>query len=296
VLNESRNQDAENLQSLPPPVLRGIILGLLVFLFPPLYGEGYATLRALLSGDATEIAAGSFISGMRDNYWVFLMFLTLILIFKVIAMAVTTGSGGVGGIFAPSLYMGGVSGFIVARLINYFHFINVSERNFALVGMAGVMAGVMHAPLTAIFLIAEITGGYELFIPLIITSTIAYLTIMYFEPHSIYTKRLAARGELITHHKDKAVLTLLKMGPVIETDLKTVHPENTLGELVKIVSKSKRNIFPVVDAENNLLGLVLLDNIRDIIFKPSQYDQLLVRDIMIIPPATVSSMRIWNLL
>jgi chloride channel protein, CIC family len=267
----------------------GIILGLLVFLFPPLYGEGYATLRALLSGDATEIAAGSFISGMRDNYWVFLMFLTLILIFKVIAMAVTTGSGGVGGIFAPSLYMGGVSGFIVARLINYFHFINVSERNFALVGMAGVMAGVMHAPLTAIFLIAEITGGYELFIPLIITSTIAYLTIMYFEPHSIYTKRLAARGELITHHKDKAVLTLLKMGPVIETDLKTVHPENTLGELVKIVSKSKRNIFPVVDAENNLLGLVLLDNIRDIIFKPSQYDQLLVRDIMIIPPATVSS-------
>ncbi len=267
----------------------GAILGLLIFLFPPLYGEGYGTLRSLLGGDAAEIATGSLISGLRHNYWIFIGFLILILIFKVIAMAITTGSGGVGGIFAPSLYMGGVTGFIVARLINYFPFINVSERNFALVGMAGLMAGVMHAPLTAIFLIAEITGGYELFIPLIITSTIAYLTIMYFEPHSIYTKRLAARGELITHHKDKAVLTLMRMGPVIETDLRTVHPDESLGELVKIVSASKRNIFPVVDKENNLMGIVLLDNIRDIIFKPAQYDKIIVRDIMIIPHATVSS-------
>ncbi len=267
----------------------GAILGLLIYLFPPLYGEGYGTLRALLGGDATEIAAGSLISGFRDNYWVFLGFLIFIGIFKVIAMAATTGSGGVGGIFAPSLYVGGITGFVVAIIINKFSFINVSERNFALVGMAGIMAGGMHAPLTAIFLIAEITGGYELFIPLIITSTIAYLTIMYFEPHSIYTKRLAARGELITHHKDKAVLTLMKMGPVIETDLKTVHPEATLGELVKIVSKSKRNIFPVVDKDDNLIGIVLLDNIRDIIFKPAQYDKVKVLDIMDMPPATVSS-------
>lgn len=267
----------------------GALLGLLIYLFPPLYGEGYGTLRALLGGDATEIAAGSLIATMRDNYWVFLGFLVFILIFKVVAMAATTGSGGVGGIFAPSLYMGGVTGFIAAILINNFSFINVSERNFALVGMAGLMAGVMHAPLTAIFLIAEITGGYELFIPLIITSTIAYLTIMYFEPHSIYTKRLAARGELITHHKDKAVLTLMKMGPVIETDLKTIHPEASLGELVKIVSKSRRNIFPVVDEDNYLLGIVLLDNIREIIFKPAQYDKVKVMDIMHIPPETVSA-------
>jgi chloride channel protein, CIC family len=265
------------------------ILGILVYIFPPLYGEGYSTLRSLLSGDATEIAAGSLIAGVRDHYWIFLGFLVCILFFKVIAMAATTGSGGVGGIFAPSLYMGGVTGFVVASLINNLSFISVSERNFALVGMAGLMAGVMHAPLTAIFLIAEITGGYELFIPLIITATISYLTIMYFEPHSIYTKRLAARGELITHHKDKAVLTLLKMGPVIETDLKTVHPEATLGEMVKIVSASKRNIFPVVDEDNILLGIVLLDNIRDIIFKPAQYDIVKVRDIMVIPPDTVNS-------
>ncbi len=267
----------------------GALLGLLIYLFPPLYGEGYGTLRELLGGDATEIAAGSLIANMRDNYWIFLGFLIFILFFKVIAMAATTGSGGVGGIFAPSLYMGGVTGFVAAILINNFTFINVSERNFALVGMAGVMAGVMHAPLTAIFLIAEITGGYELFIPLIITSTIAYITIMYFEPHSIYTKRLAAKGELITHHKDRAVLTLMKMGPVIETDLKTVHPEATLGELVRIVSKSRRNIFPVVDEDNYLLGIVLLDNIREIIFKPAQYDKVRVMDIMHIPPETVSA-------
>ena len=267
----------------------GAILGLLIYLFPPLYGEGYGTLRELLGGDPTEIAAGSLIADMRDNYWIFLGFLIFILFFKVIAMAATTGSGGVGGIFAPSLYMGGVTGFVAAIVINNFSFIHVSERNFALVGMAGVMAGVMHAPLTAIFLIAEITGGYELFIPLIITSAIAYITIMYFEPHSIYTKRLAAKGELITHHKDRAVLTLMKMGPVIETDLKTVHPEASLGELVRIVSKSRRNIFPVVDEDNYLLGVVLLDNIRDIIFKPAQYDKVKVVDIMHIPPETVSA-------
>ncbi len=266
----------------------GALLGVLIFLFPPLYGEGYETLRALLSGDASEIAAGSLISGFRDIYPVLIIFLVLILIFKVVAMAATTGSGGVGGIFAPSLYMGGVAGFITASLINNLSFINVSERNFALVGMAGVMAGVMHAPLTAIFLIAEITGGYELFIPLIITSTISYLTIMYFEPHSIYTKRLAAKGELITHHKDKAVLTLMKMGPVIETDLQSVRPDDSLGELVKVVSKSRRNIFPVVDENQHLLGIVLLDNIRDVMFKPSQYDQIRVLDVMDIPPATVS--------
>jgi chloride channel protein, CIC family len=266
----------------------GLILGLLIYVFPPLYGEGYDTLRALLGGVATEIAAGSLIATFRDHYWVFIGFLVLILVFKVIAMAATTGSGGVGGIFAPSLYMGGITGFITASLINNFAFINVSERNFALVGMAGVMSGVMHAPLTAIFLIAEITGGYELFIPLIVTSTIAYITIIYFEPHSIYTKRLAARGELITHHKDKAVLTLFKMGQVIETDLKTVPPGANLGELVKIVSKSKRNMFPVVDEKNNLLGIVLLDNIREIIFKPAQYEKIKVTEIMDIPPATVS--------
>jgi chloride channel protein, CIC family len=265
----------------------GIALSVLIFLFPPLYGEGYETLRSLLGGQVTEIAYGSLFYPFRDHIWIFLGFLVLVLIFKVVAMAVTNGSGGVGGIFAPSLYMGGITGFVVATFINQFGFINVSVRNFALVGMAGIMAGVMHAPLTSIFLIAEITGGYELFIPLIVTATISYLTIKYFEPHSIYAKRLAQRGDLLTHHKDKTVLTLLRLGGVIETDLKTLDPDSTLGDLVKIISKSNRNVFPVVDKEDELIGIVLLDNIREIIFKPDRYDSVKVRDLMILPPAVV---------
>jgi chloride channel protein, CIC family len=265
----------------------GIALSILIFLFPPLYGEGYETLRSLLGGQVTEIAYGSLFYPFRDHLWIFLGFLVLVLVFKVVAMAVTNGSGGVGGIFAPSLYMGGITGFVVATFINQFGFINVSVRNFALVGMAGIMAGVMHAPLTSIFLIAEITGGYELFIPLIVTATISYLTIKYFEPHSIYAKRLAQRGDLLTHHKDKTVLTLLRLGGVIETDLKTLDPDSTLGDLVKIISKSNRNVFPVVDKDDELLGIVLLDNIREIIFKPDRYDSVKVRDLMILPPAVV---------
>lgn len=265
----------------------GLILGVLIFLFPPLYGEGYETMRSLLSGNIKEIAFGSLFFQFTDHVWIFLGFLVLILIFKVVAMAVTNGSGGVGGIFAPSLYMGGITGYVVANFINQFGFINVSVRNFSLVGMAGIMAGVMHAPLTSIFLIAEITGGYELFIPLIVTATISYLTIRYFEPHSIYAKRLAQRGELITHHKDKAVLTLLRLGGVIENDLKTLRPDETLGQLVKVISSSKRNVFPVIDRNDELLGIVLLDNIREIIFKPDQYDRVTVSNLMVLPPAVV---------
>jgi chloride channel protein, CIC family len=269
-------------------MIGGLILGVLIFLFPPLYGEGYETMRSLLGGNITEIAFGSLFFSFRDHLWIFLGFLVLVLIFKVVAMAVTNGSGGVGGIFAPSLFMGGITGFVVATFLNQFSFVNVSVRNFSLVGMAGIMAAVMHAPLTSIFLIAEITGGYELFIPLIVTATISYLTIKYFEPHSIYAKRLAQRGELLTHHKDKAVLTLLRLGGVLETDLKPLHPDNTLRELVKVISSSNRNIFPVVDKSGELLGIVLLDNIREIIFKPNLYDSVKVNDIMVLPPVVVS--------
>jgi CIC family chloride channel protein len=202
-------------------------------------------------------------------------------------MAVTTGSGGVGGIFAPSLFMGGIAGFIGASLINTFHLGTVSEKNFSLVGMAGVMAGVMHAPLTAVFLIAEITGGYGLFIPLIITSAFSYLTIMYFEPHSLYTKRLAARGELITHHKDKAVLTLLDLQSVIEKDLRTIKPSATLGEMVKIISQSSRNVFPVMGDDENLMGIVQLDNIREMMFDQTLYNKVIMEDVMVMPPAYI---------
>ncbi|HJX70600.1 MAG TPA: chloride channel protein [Bacteroidales bacterium] len=269
-------------------VIGGTLLGILILFFPPLFGEGYDTLNILLDGNASDLANGSLFYQFRDQFWLFFLFLALILVFKVIAMSATTGSGGVGGIFAPTLFMGGVAGFLISRVLDLFHFIHVSERNFALLGMAGMMAGVMHAPLTAIFLIAEITGGYALFLPLIITATISYITIKYFEPHSLYASRLAERGELITHHKDKAVLTLLEMEKVIETDFNAVSPEYTLGELVKVISKSKRNIFPVLNKDGMLVGIVLLDSIRHIIFNADMYTTVHVRDLMHLPPAFVS--------
>jgi len=222
-----------------------------------------------------------------DNQWLFLLLLLLLIIMKAVATASTTGAGGVGGIFAPSLFLGGITGFFTARFINTVSGFTVSESNFSLVGMAGVMAGVMHAPLTGIFLIAEITGGYELLPPLIITATIAYLTTKYFEPHSIYSKKLALRGELMTHNKDKAVLSMMKAGNLIETNFLTAKPNDTLGDLVKLIAKSSRNIFPVIDEDRNFLGIVFLDHIREIIFQPEMYDSTWVRDLLFRPDVTV---------
>lgn len=268
-------------------LLGGLILGILIFLFPPLYGEGYTTLQSLLDGDTTQMFSNTILYPLHDNYWLILLYLAGVFFLKVFATAATNGSGGVGGIFAPTMFMGGVGGFFLARLINGTGIINLPESNFSLVGMAGMMAGVMHAPLMAMFLIAEITGGYGLFIPLMITCLIAYLTVKGFEPHSIYAKRLAQRGELLTHNKDKAVLTLMKLDKVLETDLKTVCPDSTLGELVKIISKSKRNIYPVVGVDGEFLGMVILDDIRHIMFNSEMYSETYVRDLMILPPDLV---------
>jgi CIC family chloride channel protein len=270
-------------------IIGGVGLGLLIFLLPPLYGEGYDTLKALLNNDVESLSGGPIFSLFNNTNVMLLVFLGLVLVFKMVATSFTNGSGGVGGIFAPTLFMGGITGFIMARFINTFNFVQLPEKNFALAGMAGLMAGVMHAPLTAIFLIAEITGGYDLFIPLIITSTAAFMTIMYFEPHSLYTIRLAQRGELITHHKDKAILTLLKLDKIIERDLKTIAPNAPLKDLIKVIASSKRNIFPVVDDENTLVGIVLLDDIRHIIFNTDMHETVFARDVMILPPTFVSS-------
>ncbi len=270
-------------------VFGGLLVGLLVFLFPPLFGEGYTAMHSLLSGNPHQLLEASIFSKFFDHSGLlFLGFLVCVLLLKAVATSVTLGSGGVGGVFAPSLFMGSITGFIFAKFVNYWNVLSISERNFALVGMAGLIAGVIHAPLTAIFLIAEITGGYELFIALIITASISYLTVIYFNPHSLYTKKLAKKGDLITHHKDKAVLTLLKVENVLEKDLKTVNPDQTLGELVKVVAKSHRNIFPVIDDKNNFLGLVPLDEIREVMFDKSKYDTLKVRNVMVQPPVTVS--------
>jgi chloride channel protein, CIC family len=266
----------------------GIALGILVLLFPPLYGEGYDIVNEFLTGNVSNILQGSLFFNHQDNLFIFLMFFVLVLVLKPIAMTATTGSGGVGGIFAPTMFMGGFTGYIAARLLNLFAFVDIPEKNFVLAGMAGLMAGVMHAPLTAIFLIAEVTGGYSMFIPLMITSTVSYITIKYFEPHSIYNHRLAKRGELITHNKDKAVLTLLEMDKVIEKDFLIVSPEDSLGKLVKSISKSKRNLFPVLTGNNMLVGIVLLDSIRHIMFNTELYNRVFVRDLMQPPPAHIT--------
>lgn len=266
--------------------LGGVMLSVLIFIFPPLYGEGYDTIGALLNGQYTNIMDKSFFYNLHDTYWGVIMFLSLILLTKVFASSATNAGGGCGGIFAPSLYLGCIAGFVFAHTSNFFPFtMYISEKNFALLGMAGIMSGVMHAPLTGVFLIAELTGGYDLFLPLMIVSISSYITILMFEPHSIYSMRLAQKGELLTHHKDKAVLTLLSMDSVIEKEFQVVSPEMTLGDMVKVIAKCGRNIFPVVDERGVLLGVVLLDNIRNIMFRPELYNRFHVSKFMVSAPA-----------
>ncbi|MDE6099212.1 MAG: chloride channel protein [Muribaculaceae bacterium] len=265
-----------------------VILSSLVFIFPPLYGEGYGSIVGLLGGDTSSIVNGSIFYGDRESVWFIILFIGLIILTKAFATSATNGAGGVGGTFAPSLYVGCMCGFLFAYVINHIGFdISLSTKNFALIGMAGVMSAVMHAPLMAIFLTAELTGGYDLFLPLLIVSTIAYGTIKVFEPYSIYTMRLAQRGELMTHHKDKAVLTLLKVGNVIETDFLPVKPEMSLKEVVDVISRSNRNLFPVVNDRGELQGVVLLDDIRNIMFRPDLYRKLYVSTFMSMPPAKI---------
>jgi len=257
----------------------GLVVSALIYFFPPLFGEGFLFLTEIIQGNGDALANNSFFYNYANQTYLFLFFILLILFFKVIAMAFTTGSGGVGGIFAPSLFMGGITGFFLARLLNTAFGLEISETNFALAGMAGVMAGVMHAPLTAIFLIAEITGGYKLFVPLMITATLAYLFNKYFQSRSIYTQDLAEKGELLTHDKDKAALSQLSIDNLIENGFVSVPKNGTLRHVVNAITQSSRNIFPVVDDEGYYLGLVFLNDIRDIIFKPELYDKIKVSDI-----------------
>ena len=264
-----------------------VILSALVFFFPPLYGEGYGSITGLLAGDTSSIVDGSIFYSDRHEFWFLALFIGLVVMSKVFATSATNGGGGVGGTFAPSLYVGCLTGFLYAFILNHFGWIELSTKNFALIGMAGVMSGVMHAPLMAIFLTAELTGGYDLFLPLLIVSTISYGTIKIFEPYSIYTMRLAKRGELLTHRKDQAVLTLLKVNNVIETDFLPVYPDMTLKDMVDVISKSKRNLFPVINDKRELVGLVLLDEIRNIMFRPDLYRKMYVSKFMSMPPARI---------
>ena len=267
----------------------GIGLGILVYFIPPLYGEGFEVINNLLVGNHEEALRNNFMQLDLSNVWIVILLLFGLVFFKIIASAFTFGAGGVGGIFAPTLFMGSVMGNCVAKIINTTGFSNVSESNFTLVGMAGLMAGVLHAPLTAIFLIAELTGGYELFIPLMLTSTISYSIAKYVHPYSVYAMQLGRKGELITHNKDHAVLTLMDIDKVIENNFAPVYSDMNLENMIKnAVVKSNRNIFPVLNKESEkLIGIILLDDLRPVMFDQALYKTVFARDLMQNPPEII---------
>lgn len=263
----------------------GAFLGFMVFFFPPIYGEGYDTLNTLIEGDPASILETSPFFSAFESPWLFIVFLALIVILKPIASAITLGSGGSGGIFAPSLFVGGILGFTFAYTNNQFGLhITLPLAHFTLVAMCGLMSGVQHSPLSAIFLIAEITGGYELFIPLMFVSAISFITTSYYQKDSLYTLQLKDQGKSIDHSKDNELLNLINISNVIEKDLHPIRPEALLSELIGLVKISKRNIFPVVDEEGHLRGIITLDDIREIMFDEEKQETVLVRELMHSPP------------
>ncbi len=274
-------------------LLGALVLGVLIFFFPVMYGEGYDVINQLINNAPPgEIMHNTFFFGDESNL---LIYLSLVLLFKVFATTATNGGGGCGGTFAPSLFLGCIAGFVFANLWDSTLNLSMgqtgylSSKNCGLYGMAGLMSGVMHAPLTGIFLIAELTGGYDLFVPLMIVSVVSYLTINAFEPHSIYAMRLARRGQLLTHDKDNAILTVLNLESLLEKDYKPVTADMPLEKFVITISKSHRNIFPVIDGGDHFKGVVSLDSVRLYMFRPELYNQYTVESFMKEPPAILSS-------
>jgi len=260
-------------------LIGGSCLGILIFLFPPLFGEGYDTVKSLLAGSPGDLLNFSIFESLKDNPWIVLVITLLIIVLKVIATSLTTGSGGNGGIFAPSLFTGALTGFGLAFFVNTTGIAHLHTGNFIVVGMAGILSGVVHAPLTAIFLIAEITGGYVLFVPLMIVSALSYFISKYFEPYSIYTKRLAQQGHLLTNDKDYNILNFLKLDDLIERDFIPLKSEGTLKSLVDAFSVSSRNVYPVIDNDNNLLGVIYLENVKHLLFQKELYQQVTIMEI-----------------
>ncbi|WP_232778324.1 chloride channel protein [Salegentibacter sediminis] len=264
-------------------ILGGLGLGVLIYFIPPLYGEGYNVINNLLAEDYFEALGTNFFNEYLDNIWIVIILLASLVFFKIIATSLTFGAGGVGGIFAPVMFMGSAMGHCFALFVNNLGVLRnpISVSSFTMVGMAGLMAGVLHAPLTAIFLIAELTGGYELFVPLMITAAISFMITNRFQPHSVYTMELAQRGDLLTHNKDQAVLTLLNIKQIIEKNFVTLNINKNLGDVIhEGVIKSSRNLFPVIDENGSFLGIILLDDIRPIMFDQKMYDEVKVSDIM----------------
>ena len=283
----------DRLSSLKKPFLKwfvcSLLLGGLILLFPPLYGEGYDFLHPLLTGGEISYDM-SILSQLPASPWIVPLFFLAVMLLKVFSMTFTNAGGGVGGTFGPTLFVGALAGFVLARTLNLLFAggdISVPEQNFVLVGMAGLMAGVMQAPMTAIFLIAEMTGGYELFLPLILTSTISFGTMRMFEQYSIYTKRIAASGELLTHDSDQAVLTLLRTTDLVEKDFSTVEIDATLGKFVQVIGESRRNLFPVIDSKGHFQGYVSLEDVRKDMFNAGLYEKRHVFNYMRSAPAYV---------
>ena len=263
------------------------VLGLLIFLMPALYGEGYEAINTALKGNLSFIFDNSIFYGLRGNQAVALVLLLAIILLKVVATSLTFRAGGIGGVFAPTLFIGTMTGLFFAKSMNFFGMASLPVSDFALVGMAGLLAGVVHAPLTAIFLIAEITGGYSLIFPIMIVATTSYALTRIFSKRSIYTIQLSKQGDMLTHHKDKALLSMMSIENLIETNFKKVHPEGNLGDLIKVVAESTRNIFPVVDDDDNFFGIIVMDQIRHLMFHPEMYDKVSIRSLMFHPSTIV---------
>ena len=269
----------------------GAALAALLFIFPSLFGEGYQSIKSLALEQPENLLNNGLFQNYKSNEWFVLIFVGVLIFVKAIATALTLGSGGNGGNFAPSLFVGSYLGFFLSRCLNMLHLTNLPESNFTIVGMAGILSGLYHAPLTAIFLIAEITGGYTLMIPLMIVSSISYAISKYFEPFSMDTKILGQSGKIFTDDRDHNILTTIKTSNLIETNFQKISPNDTLGNLVEIISKTTRNIFPVIDSENKLLGIIILDNIRDIMFKNEMYNKVTAKELMTNPPTTISPLQ-----
>lgn len=264
-------------------IVGGVGLGILIFFFPSLFGEGYEAVNECLAGNTDYLFNNSIFYSFREELWAALILLGVVILLKIVATSLTFGAGGVGGIFAPTLFMGVNTGMLFAQIVNWVGIRQVNTSNFALIGMAGLITGVLHAPLTGIFLIADISGGYELFVPLMITAIFTYLVVRAFTPNSVYHVQLARRKELLTHDKDANALQMLEVKELIETDFEVLSPDATLRDLTKAISHNHRNLFPVVDEEGRMVGMVKMDDVRDIIFDHDKYDVVKISELMYMP-------------
>lgn len=267
----------------------GVVLGILIFIFPALYGEGYEAINMCMRGDLSYLFNNSVFYGLNDQLWVVLVLMAAVILFKVIATSTTFGSGGIGGIFAPTLFTGVNAGMLFAQFVNSTGLKQLNPNNFALIGMSGLMAGVLHAPLTGIFLVADISGGYKLFVPLMITATFAYLTVKAFTSNSVYHIQLAKRKELMTHDKDIYVIRMMEVRKLVETNFQVLSPDSTLRDLTKAISTAHRDLFPIVDQEGILKGMVKLDDVRHLIFKQELYDKVHLKHLMYLPEHYIST-------